>query len=333
MLPDFASVLAMPALNDYLSEVETLMREIVAPASHVLRESAGRAISGGKRMRPILTIASAASRGGEISPQVIMAAAAVELAHVGTIVHDDVIDKSGLRWGEPTVNAHYGSDQAILVGDYLLALAASQAARVSPDVASTLAMTVAEMCDGQALECADQFNVDRTMANYLEVARKKTAALTSAACRIGGLCAGLSADLVAGLATYGESFGMAFQLTDDILDLVSTQAAMGKPVGNDLKEGVYTLPIIQALGGGHGADVKRWLGARPAHVPTRLEVAQTLSDDGAIAGCYRRADDYNQAATKAMEQIGTTEVARGLAELPHAYLRWARQKSTILVDR
>ena len=323
-IANLSELLALPNLAHDLAEVEREMLRAVGPAHPSLALPARRMISGkGKRLRPTLVLAAAAlGQPGAAVP----AAAAVELVHIGTLVHDDIIDHSTTRWGAPTVVAQEGSTSALLVGDYLLALAGVLAAEAGADAGRLIAQTVAQLCAGQSQEQADAFNASRGVAGYLESIGGKTAALLSAACRLGGLCGGLPAAQVEALAAYGEAFGLAFQLTDDLLDLTAPAAAVGKPAGHDLSEGVYTLPLLLALEGPAGPKLRAQLGNVPAIPPDYAKILTTIREAGAIDATLGRIRHYNATAVAALAIFAPTPTLAGLAAFPQRYLEWALAK-------
>lgn len=330
-LEELAKLLSIPELPNYIDRTEKAIYDILTVNNSNLHDPSLRLIQGGgKRLRPFFVIAAASSSGGGIDDDVIACCAAIELVHIGTLVHDDIIDDAEMRWGTPTVNAKEGINNAILVGDYLLALASAEAATVSKEVAYIIAATIAEMCDGQSQETSDNYNVDRSIESYRKTIYKKTAALTSAACRIGAICAGLPDKQIEALAKYGEAFGMAFQITDDLLDILSTPEAMGKPVGNDIKEGVYTLPILLALQGEQRDEVSSWLGEIPRSRPSQKKMVETLRNSGVIDETLKEIQKYNDLAETSLLDLKENGVVKGLGRLPDAYLGWALKKQTAL---
>ena len=197
--------------------------------------------------------------GDPTDPRLIPASVSLELVHVATLYHDDVIDEAESRHGVPAANVRWDNTVAILTGDYLFARASEVGADLGPDVCRILAQTIAVLCDGQIREVDASRRLDRTEANYLEVIRRKTGALIATSCRLGAMMSDASAEHVDILEAFGESLGLAFQLSDDIMDLTSSQLELGKEPGVDLKEGVYTLPVLHALetlppSGGAGPD-------------------------------------------------------------------------------
>jgi geranylgeranyl pyrophosphate synthase len=202
--------------------------------------------AGGKRFRPMLALLSGYF-GDPTDPRLIPACVALELVHVATLYHDDVIDEAESRHGVPAANVRWDNTVAILTGDYLFARASEVGADLGPDVCRILAQTIATLCDGQIREVDASRRLDQTEANYIEVIRRKTGALIATSCRLGAMMSDASADQVETLEAFGESLGLAFQLSDDIMDLTSSQLELGKEPGADLREGVYTLPVLHAL--------------------------------------------------------------------------------------
>jgi len=261
---DFSELLGIEHLDHSLDDVADALvgsllgtGELVEPARRMLQ-------AGGKRLRPLLTIASAVASDPsvELRPldsRVRRGAAAVELVHVGSLVHDDIMDEALSRRGVPTVNAVEGSNQALLVGDFLLARAGVEAAYVSAEVAMSLAVTISDLCDGQSLEGLHQFRANRSVDDAIESIKGKTGALMRAACDIGALCVG-RLDLAEAFGSFGMNFGISFQLVDDLLDLLSTAELMGKPVNNDVRAGVFTVPMLITVEATSGAEREHLIG-------------------------------------------------------------------------
>lgn len=245
----------MPTMAGDLDRVERELLLAARSDDPYLTEIAAHLISaGGKRVRPGFAIAAAATASdrAETSRAIVLAGVSVELVHLGSLYHDDVMDDATTRRNVASVNARWGNLQAILAGDFLLARASEIAASLGVEVAGLLAATISRLCEGQVLELRTTFDVTRDEASYLRSIEGKTASLLSSACRIGGIVAGIGADHLDALTVFGRSYGMAFQIVDDVLDLVSTDEELGKPAGHDMVEGVYTLPVIGALGGPNG---------------------------------------------------------------------------------
>jgi heptaprenyl diphosphate synthase len=237
-----ASVSAM------LTAVEDALLANVASADPLVAE-AGRhlADAGGKRFRPML-VALGAQFGDPTAPEIVPAANVVELTHLATLYHDDVMDEATVRRGAPSANARWGNSVAILVGDYLFAQAADIAASLGPEAVHLQARTFARLVHGQIAETVGARGSD-PIAHYLHVITEKTASLIATSARFGGLFSGAAPAHVEALARYGETIGIAFQLSDDLLDIASESVQSGKTPGTDLREGVPTLPVLYALAG------------------------------------------------------------------------------------
>ncbi|BBB89852.1 MAG TPA: polyprenyl synthetase family protein [Methylomusa anaerophila] len=203
--------------------------------------------AGGKRLRPALYLLCAHSGPSERN-ELIPMAVALELIHMATLVHDDVIDNASLRRGKPTANARWGNHSSVLTGDYLWAKAFSVVA-TTVDVRKLTILThvICSMCEGEIIQLQESHNPDRTEDDYRLRVSQKTADFIAACCTLGALSANLSNSEIAAFQEYGYSIGMAFQITDDILDFVASSEQLGKPAGNDLRQGIVTLPIIFAL--------------------------------------------------------------------------------------
>jgi heptaprenyl diphosphate synthase len=233
-----------------LERVESRLGDAVRVNDRFLGDVASHLLSaGGKRIRPVLTLcATYAVRGAEPATEAaVTGACSVELVHVGSLYHDDVIDEADTRRGVPSVNARWSNIVAILAGDYLLAQASALAASLGADVAGLLASTIGELCRGQVLELQHLFDADRSEEAYLSAIEGKTASLMATASRVGGMVSEVPAPTLDALTQFGHHLGMCFQIVDDVLDITGSEAELGKPAGNDLHEGVYTLPVIHAL--------------------------------------------------------------------------------------
>ena len=185
--------------------------------------------------------------GDTTDPRLIQGAVAIEIVHLATLYHDDVIDEAVSRRGHTSVNATWGNTVAILTGDFLFARASEISADLGTDVSRLLARTIATLCDGQIreVELAGRATADEDA--YMEIIRRKTAALIATSCRLGGMLSDAPTEAIERLDDLGMALGMAFQLSDDIMDVVSTEAELRKEPGQDMREGVYTLPVLYAL--------------------------------------------------------------------------------------
>jgi len=213
--------------------------------------------AGGKRLRPALYFMCAQNKvcDGE---KLMTVAVAIELIHMATLVHDDVIDNSAIRRGRPTANSCWGNHSSVLIGDYLFAKAFSLVAtKVSNQMLKVLTDVICSMCEGEINQNRSTFNADQVEQDYLGRIAQKTADFIAASCELGALAANLSEKEVQDFREYGYCLGMAFQITDDILDITASSEQLGKPVGNDLRQGIVTLPVIYALENSvHSAELR-----------------------------------------------------------------------------
>jgi len=273
-----------------LALVEERLRTSVATQLPFLEQASRYLIdAGGKRFRPLLVLL-AGMLGGRRSTDddLVDAGVIVELVHLSTLYHDDVIDAAEVRRGTPAAHVKWSNSVAILTGDFLLARASELSAALGVEVSRLMARTIAELCQGEIRELqgagippgdVPALHADRE--HYLRVIAEKTASLISASTRLGGMLAGLPADQVEALTDFGFSLGMAFQLSDDILDVAGDPGESGKEPGTDLREGVRTLPVLLALEhDGPDSELARLLdeAAARGHDP-----AADAAVDGALA--------------------------------------------------
>jgi heptaprenyl diphosphate synthase len=236
--------------------------------------------------------------------EVVLGGVSVELVQIGSLYHDDVMDEALTRRSVESVNARWGNLRAILAGDFLLAKASEIAASLGTEVAALLAATIGRMCEGQVRELQTTFDVGRTEEQYTAAIEGKTASLFASAARIGALVVELPRADVDSLTTFGQRFGMAFQVVDDILDVVATDEQLGKPAGNDLAEGIYTYPAILALRSPAVGDELASLLGHPL-APEDVERARKLVRTG----------DAIEAATS-LARSHCTEAITALDDLP-----------------
>ncbi len=229
-----------------LERVEDALRHAVGAADPVLAETAKHLVeAGGKRFRPLLTSLTAhfCEAGADA---VVRAAAVVELTHLATLYHDDVMDEAPVRRGAASANARWGNSIAILTGDYLFARAADMAAGLGHEAVRIQARTFARLVQGQIAETVGPRDAD-PVEHYLRVIADKTGSLIGTAARFGAMFSGANPTIVDAVTEYGDTIGVAFQLSDDLLDIASDTAESGKTPGTDLREGVPTLPVLYAL--------------------------------------------------------------------------------------
>jgi heptaprenyl diphosphate synthase len=308
-------LVVMPTMAPDLERVRAELISSATAEDPYLTEIATHLISaGGKLIRPGFCIAAAATRFDDhrsALDDVVRGAASVELVHLGSLYHDDVMDDASTRHFVSSVNAQWGNHRAILAGDFLLARASEIAASLGVEVAALLASTIAALCEGQVLELRHTFDTDRTESDYLRSITGKTASLLAASCRIGSIVSESSAERTEALTTFGTSYGLAFQLVDDVLDLVSTDAQLGKPAGHDISEGVYTLPVIRALADSRSSRLADLLG-RSVSDEERTEAVDIVRRGPWIDETIAVARDYASQARQAISSLPPSSGTVGL---------------------
>jgi heptaprenyl diphosphate synthase len=304
----------MPALRERVEKrlaaaVESDDPAMTEMASHLVR-------AGGKRLRPVLAaLASTAGSGpSAVGDDAVTGGVACELVHVGSLHHDDVIDEAATRHRVDSVNARWGNLRAILSGDFLLARASELAASLGTEVAGLLAATIGRLCEGQVRELQFAYQVERSVADYTAAIGGKTAALFSTACRIGGLVAEAPGPDVDALTEFGLHYGLAFQVVDDVLDVVATEDELGKPAGHDMAEGVYTLPVLHTLAGGGAAaaELRGLLGGPLAPEAQARALALVRAGDG-VGAAVDRARGYVGEAVAALDALPPSPAGDAMA--------------------
>ncbi|TXG77672.1 hypothetical protein E6P97_01315 [Patescibacteria group bacterium] len=267
--------------------------------------------AGGKKLRPRLVIATAYHNSRPIDDVVITVATAIELVHLASLVHDDIMDEGTIRHGVATINATEGSENALLAGDLLLAKACALGANVSAAAAGLVAESIVSLCEGQAAEIADRFNVQRSVAAWEAAARGKTSSLFVTAVRLGSLLGDGDQLSKNALARFAESFGLAYQCADDIADF--TKSVPGdKAASSDVAEGNYTLPIIFGLEGSDRHELERLLRATEISLP---EVTLTLEKNGYMDRARQQVEHYGKAALTALHDTGNPELIKAFQPL------------------
>jgi heptaprenyl diphosphate synthase len=304
-------LLDLPGMAELRNRIERqLLAAVEAPDPNLTEMTSHLIMAGGKRLRPILCALSclagdAGTSGtfGDVRDDAVIGGAAIELVHVGSLHHDDVIDESTTRHNVDSVNARWGNFRAIISGDFLLARASELAAGLGTEVARLLAGTIARLCEGEVRELHLAYQVDRSERDYFAAIDGKTAAVYTAACRIGAMVSDASPDQIEALAEFGLLYGMAFQVIDDVLDVVSTDADLGKPAGHDMAEGVYTLPVLRAMNGSSQAGELRALLGGPLSDDQRLRALNLVRQSDGVPQAMGVAQDYVDRAAAALDGI------------------------------
>jgi geranylgeranyl pyrophosphate synthase len=278
--------------------VETMLRNIVR--------------GGGKRLRPLLLLLASRAFGGS-KETAITAAAGVELLHTASLIHDDSIDKAALRRGNPTLNSEFSSGAVILIGDYLFAQSAILAAATGvPRVVMIFATSLAEICDGQLRETLEAHQLGQTRDSYERRIYGKTAALFAGAAEMGAVIGGAPEEAVQELRAFGVDLGMAFQVIDDILDLREGTDTIGKPAGNDLRQGVVTIPVMlfaETLDAGDETrrTIEAVIAGEVTDDPTINDIVHQVRASGALQRAEAVADSYVQRARQRLDAVPDPE--------------------------
>lgn len=301
-------------VSEQLTALETELQAVTNSEAKFIKDIGQHLVqAGGKRLRPALYFLC--TRSGPGSKMAVMPmAAAIELIHMATLVHDDVIDNATTRRGRPTANARWGNHASVLTGDYLFSKSFSLiACEYDQRLLKVLTDVICSMCEGEIIQHQESFDAAQREAEYYIRIAKKTADFIAASCELGALVAGLKAEEVDGLRRYGYAIGMAFQVTDDILDVTATSEQIGKPAGNDLRQGIVTLPVIHALR--HSADreeLKAIVGMREMSDEAVRRGLEIIHATDAVAASYQVVDDFLVQAKAAIPGAVPEEVRASL---------------------
>jgi len=304
-------------IAEELAQAEQLLRQIADSGSPIVREVTGYTIGvGGKRLRPALLLLCA-DVCGSVTEQAVRLAATVELVHSGSLLHDDVFDEAETRRGAESAWRKWGVSEAVLVGDYLAAVAYRYLSEYGDNgYLNLLAQTVGEMCEAEllSLERGDEIGEQA----YLQIIGGKTAALFSASCRLGAKAAGAPDDVQSELAAFGRDLGLAFQITDDLLDLYGDAAELGKSVGQDQSRGVRTLAVIYALENDDSGRIARLvekLSEETDSKDARAILAAQVEQTGGRSYAEHRARDYIGSAQRHLQILSPSPSREALFDL------------------
>lgn len=317
---------ALQALFNYLREdMEACNREIVArmqsPVPLIPQLGAHLVAAGGKRLRPLLTLASAYLCGYHPSPQRrrhVGLAACVEFIHTATLLHDDVVDESVLRRGAASANAVFGNKASVLVGDFLFARSFQLMTEDgSLPVMAVLSQAAATIAEGEVLQMSMQNDLATSEDTYLKVIHGKTAALFAAACRVGAIIADSPPRDEKAVEDFGTHLGIAFQLVDDALDYVADEKVLGKTVGDDLREGKITLPLLVAYRQAEGKDRQFWervVNEGKWQEKDLAEALRLIQKTHAVEETMRRAQFFAEKAVAALDVFPESDIKSLLSD-------------------
>jgi octaprenyl-diphosphate synthase len=314
--PSLDAMMALVAGD--MNGVNAVILERMQSKVALIPELAGHLIAGGgKRMRPMLTLACAELLGYPGTRHHKLAAA-VEFIHTATLLHDDVVDGSGMRRGKRTANLIWGNSASVLVGDFLFSRAFELMVEDgSLKVLRILSHASAVIAEGEVDQLTAQRQIDTDEDHYLDIISAKTAALFAAACRVSPVVAEASEEAELALECYGRNLGIAFQLTDDVIDYASDEVTMGKGVGDDFRDGKVTLPVILAFARGSQKDRDFWRAAMAGEQSSDADLrraADLLSSTNALSDTIERARHYGRRAIDALAMFPTSKAKSALTE-------------------
>ena len=303
-------------IRDQLTSVEDRLRGLSDPDAPYLDQLLDYVLAnGGKRVRPAITLLAADFYPHQPQNPITMASA-VELLHVATLIHDDTVDNSDLRRGKATVGNLWGQHVAVLFGDYVFATSATFVCDTGNiRVVRQFSETIMDLASGELLEYFGAFNAEQARKLYDERIYRKTASLFRTAAETGAILGGAPEPQVQALRTYGYNIGMAFQIVDDLLDVQGDAAELGKPVGNDLLQGVLTLPSIMLMERYPGDNPVEKLFKDPGQDGKLRQALEMINDSSIIDDCYAVIRKYCSAATSALDLLPDCPARRSLLDL------------------
>jgi geranylgeranyl pyrophosphate synthase len=306
-------------LDDFERRLHAVVHADMGPLANAMQQILD---AGGKRIRPALVIL-AANLGQPRIEDVFRTAMAIEFIHNATLIHDDLIDHAPTRRGLPTIHEVLGPGPAVIIGDYYFAKAANLMAQVGdPQIDVRLSQAVMTICYGEMLQFTSQRKYEQSEDEYYEKIGRKTAVLMETSTFCGAVTSGQSKEAVAALERYGHLLGMAFQIADDVLDYLATEAEVGKPVGNDLKEGTVTLPLMLALQDpGVDGGLRRVLDRPHLTDADYAEVVSIVRHSRAIDESYEVARRFGERARAALAGFPPSVHKDALEELTHYVVR------------
>ncbi|PWI59075.1 polyprenyl synthetase family protein [Sulfoacidibacillus thermotolerans] len=299
-----------------LAYVEERLRDQLRSSQPALEHAAIHLLqAGGKRLRPVFVLLAGKFGDYDIH-RLEKVAVGLELIHMATLVHDDVIDNAETRRGNPTVKAHFGNRVAMYTGDFIFAQALSVLSGISqPRAHHILSIAIERMCVGEIEQIRDLYSLQQSFRNYLKRIRRKTALLIEMSCALGAIVSDSDSNVVSTLRRFGYYAGMAFQITDDILDFTASAERLGKPIGGDLRQGNITIPVLFAL-----QDAKRNAELNQLISPTQTpdQVSRAIAivkESGGITSAQDLADRYLQKAECALASLPSSPARDSLMEL------------------
>ncbi|MFC5369730.1 polyprenyl synthetase family protein [Arcanobacterium bovis] len=313
-------------LSTRLDGVEAELQDVVRIDDLVVDAATSHlAVAGGKRLRPLLCLLTSELGPDPLNHEVVDSSLVVELTHLASLYHDDVMDEAPLRRGVPSAQYVFGNSSAIMAGDVLFARASAIVAKLGPQAVLLHATTFERLCVGQLHETVGPREGDDPIAHYIQVLADKTGSLIATSARYGVLSAGGSADLAEAVAQFGEKVGVAFQLADDVIDLVSKPELTGKTPGTDLLENVDTMPTLLLRQGAQlgtldaeGSEILRLLDSGTLNEDNLAEVVDRLREHSVVEQTRQLAHQWVEDAIKELEPLPAGEVRDALHAFAYA---------------
>ena len=304
-------------LKKDLHAVEEQLTEMVDAEHPILREASLQLLrAGGKRIRPVFVLLSAHFGNYEKNKERIQAVAvALELIHMATLVHDDVVDNAELRRGKPTIKHMYGNRVAMYTGDYILARALDVITSVEiPSIHRSLSKTLVQVVEGEIDQIEDKFNLNQHLRDYLRRIKRKTALLIATSCKLGAIASEATYEQAKQLYRYGYNVGMSFQIIDDILDFTASPKELGKPTGSDLIQGNITLPVLCAMEDEQFLRDLTRIFEQEDHLNEHNigPIIEKLHETDAIEKSYHLSNLYLNKALTALERLENNKAKRTL---------------------
>lgn len=302
-----------------LTQVNDVIMQEMQSEIALIPQLANHLISaGGKRVRPVLTLASA-QLCGYTGTQHVDLAACVEFIHTATLLHDDVVDESAMRRGQPSANALWGNQASVLVGDFLFSRAFQLMVRVGHlEALGVLAKASATLAEGEVMQLIDHGSLDIVEQRYFDIIGSKTASLFQASCEIGAMISEVARTKIDALGRFGTAFGICFQIIDDVLDYVANECELGKKVGDDFREGKVTLPVIYAYHQGTAEEKKFWEHAFESNALSPQDFTQAqayLVKTQALDQARHKAKTYATQAKNSLEIFEESSTKTALLDL------------------
>lgn len=302
-------------LNSDLTIIEEALEETVQAESPLLHQASLHLLkAGGKRIRPVFVLLAGKFGNYDIS-RIKNVAVSLELIHMASLVHDDVIDDAELRRGKPTIKAKWDNRIAMYTGDYIFARALELMTKIEkPFAHQILANTLVELCIGEIEQIKDKYNFDQNVRNYFRRIKRKTAILIAVSCQLGAIAADVSDDVHKKLYRFGYYVGMSYQIIDDVLDFTGTEKQLGKPAGDDLHQGNITLPVLFAM---KNEEIREKI--KKVHAATEREeiehIISLIKDSGAIEKSLKVSDNYLNKALEILNELPHNRAKKTLRDI------------------